>query len=87
MITTEQLAVKLPNMTISQIAFFIRKDWAKVNYAAVPYLSAMCGLESVNDSYGCDDGRGIVIYFLSNAATYRGENAKLIKKELNKRVK
>lgn len=87
MLTTEQLAVKLPSMTISQIAAFIRKDWAKVNFAAVPYLNAMYDLESVDDNYGCDDGRGIVIYFLSNASTYRGENAKIIKKELNKRVK
>lgn len=87
MLTTEQLAVKLPSMTISQIAAFIRKDWAKVNFAAVPYLSAMLDLYSIEDTYCSESGKSIVLYFLSNASTYRGENAKIIKKELNKRVK
>ena len=66
------------------IAQEIRKDWgAKINYAAKPYLDAMQQLESVNDSYGYDSGNSVVLYFLCNAQSWRGETAKRIKKELN----
>lgn len=73
------------NRTLSAIARDIKKDWgAKVNYAARPYLDAMLGLESVNDNYGFDSGRSVVLYFLGNAASYRGEKAKALKLELKK---
>ena len=68
---------------LSTIAAEIRKDWgSKVNFAAKPYLSAMAGLDSIDDHYGYDDARSIVLYFLSNASSWRGENAKRIKAEL-----
>lgn len=68
---------------LSTIAAEIRKDWgSKVNFAAKPYLSAMASLDSINDQYGYDDARSIVLYFLSNASSWRGENAKRIKAEL-----
>ena len=66
-----------------EIATDIRKDWgAKVNFAAKPYLDAMATLSSVDDNYGWDSGKTIVLYFLSNASSWRGETAKTIKKEL-----
>lgn len=78
----------LSTMTISQIASLIRKDWNnKMYFGAVPYYQAMTCMTSVNDAYGADSGRSIVAYFLSNAATWRGEVAKAVKKELNKRIK
>lgn len=70
-----------------EIASEIRKDWKKVNFAAVPYLSAMRGLDSVNDSYGFDSGKSVVLYFLANAGSWRGETAKRIKAELKVMVK
>lgn len=70
--------------SISEIAQEIRSDWKPVNYAAKPYLDAMFCLNSVNDSYGYDSGKSIVLYFLSNASTWRGETAKRIKVELKK---
>lgn len=71
--------------TISQIARDIRKDWGvKVNYAAKPYLDAMQSLGDANDMYGADPAKHIVMYFLSNASTYRGETAKALKAELKK---
>jgi hypothetical protein len=74
--------------SLSTIASEIRKDWgSKVNFAAKPYLSAMAGLDSINDQYGYDDARSIVLYFLSNASSWRGENAKRIKAELKALVK
>jgi hypothetical protein len=70
-----------------KIAQEIRKEWPNANYAAVPYLNAMCGLSSVNDSYGLDDGKTIVLYFLANAGTWRGEAARRIKAELKEMTK
>jgi hypothetical protein len=74
-------------LSISEIAAIIAGNWRPVNYAAKPYLEAMFSLETVTDKYGVDSGRSIVAYFLSNAGTWKGETAKAIKKELNKRVK
>ena len=65
-----------------QIARDITKAWPKVNYAAKPYLDAMRDLSSINDRYGYDDARSIVLYFLSNAASFRGDSAKTLKLEL-----
>jgi len=72
---------------INIIANEIRQDWKKVNYGAVPYLDAMSCVRSVDDAYGVEDGRTQVIYFLSNANTWRGEVARRVKKELKEMVK
>jgi hypothetical protein len=66
-----------------EIAQEVRKDWgSKVNFAAKPYLEAMECLHSMSDKYGYDSARSIVLYFLSNASTWRGDTAKRIKAEL-----
>ena len=67
-----------------EIASEIRKDWKKVYFGAVPYLDAMSSLDSIEDNYIMDSGKSIVLYFLSNASTWRGETAKRIKLELKK---
>ena len=69
---------------ICEIAQEIRKDWKAVNYGAKPYLDAMSSLDSINDKYGMDNAKSIVLYFLSNASSWRGETAKRIKAELKK---
>ena len=70
------------------IAAEIVKDWKpKMYFGAVPYVSAMQQLTSVNDNYGMDSGRSMVAYFLSNAQTWKGETARRIKKELNAMIK
>lgn len=69
---------------LAEIAREIRKDWTKVYFGAVPYLNAMGTLNSITDNYGMDSGKSIVLYFLSNASTWRGETAKRIKVELKK---
>ena len=71
---------------INHIAGEISLDWAKVNFAAQPYLDAMFRLESIDDSYMFDTGRSIVAYFLSNASGYRGETARKLKAELKARL-
>lgn len=67
---------------IATIAREIYKEWPKVNYAAKPYLEAMLSLNNINDTYYLDSGKSIVLYFLSNASSFRGEKAKALKTEL-----
>ena len=70
-----------------EIANEIRKDWKKVYFGAKPYLDAMACLNSINDNYGWDSAKSIVLYFLGNASTWRGETAKRIKAELKAMTK
>lgn len=86
-ITAETQPADLVSLPLYTLASAIRHDWRNVYFGAVPYLSVMQGLESVKDGYGCDSGRSIVNYFLSNASTWRGPVAKLVKAELKRRVK
>lgn len=67
---------------LHEIASEIRKTWASVNFAAKPYLGAMLSMGRITDNYGCDDGRSIVAYFLSNSTSWRGDEARRIKAEL-----
>jgi len=71
---------------LSTIAREIRATWPKVYFGAVPYLQAMAQLGSVDDKYGLDDARSIVNYFLANAGTWRGDDARRIKAELKAMV-
>ena len=73
--------------TLRIIAADIRMHWPNVNYAAKPYLDAMRALNTINDRYYADDARSVVLYFLSNASTWRGEDAKRIKAELKEMLK
>lgn len=68
--------------SLKSIAFEIRADWKNVHYAARPYLMAMETLEKITDEYGADSGVSIVLYFLSNASSWRGETARRVKAEL-----
>ncbi len=67
--------------TVSQVAREIKKNWSKPYFGAIPYLNAM-----LTENYGYDGEKSIVLYFLSNASTYRGELAKQHKKELKQIV-
>lgn len=67
---------------LSVIAEEIATDWKKVNHAAVPYLDAMGSLNKINDKYIVDDAKSIVLYFLANAGTWRGDTARRVKAEL-----
>jgi hypothetical protein len=69
------------------IAKEIRKDWQKMYFGAVPYVQAMATLDSIKDNYYSDSAKSIVLYFLANAQTWRGEVAKRIKLELNQMCK
>lgn len=70
-----------------EIAREIRKTWTKVSPYAEPYLEAMESLDSIDDNYYLDSGKSVVLYFLSNANTWRGEDARRIKAELKEMLK
>lgn len=65
-----------------EIAQEIRNDWKKVYFGAVPYLDAMSTLNKISDNYYYDSAKSVVLYFLANAQTWKGETAKRIKQEL-----
>ena len=73
--------------SIATIAADIRKDWKKVYFGAVPYLDAMGSLDKITDSYFYDSAESVVLYFLSNASTWKGDTARRIKAELNTLLK
>ena len=72
---------------LCDIACDIRKNWKNVYFGAEPYLSAMARMHSITEPYLSDPGFEIVIYFLTNAAYWRGEEAQFIKAELKAQLK
>lgn len=72
--------------TLADIAAVVYLDWSPVNFAAAPYLDAMRSLGSVDDTFGADSARSVVLYFLSNARSWRGPVAKAVKAELRARL-
>lgn len=77
---------ELKKMPLSQIANLIRADWVKLDDHCGNYVDAMAQIETVKDRCGADDGETVVAYFLANAETWRGENARRIKAELKRRL-
>lgn len=79
---------KQPPRALSAIAADIIAEieagvWSKhAAFYAAPYLVAMRELDKITDKYLLDSGRSVVLYFLSNARTWRGETARRIKTEL-----
>lgn len=70
--------------SLGVIAAEIRRDWKNPYFGAVPYLDALSGLDKITDMYGADDGKSMVLYFLANAQTWRGETARRVKAELKR---
>jgi hypothetical protein len=84
-------SIQLDGKSIATIANMILKDWRKqksgVYFGAKPYLQAMLSMNTIDDNYGQESGRSIINYFLANAGTWRGEEAKRIKLHLKKLLK
>jgi hypothetical protein len=73
--------------TIRTIAVEIAQTWGeKVNFAAKPYLDAMLE-DDGSGMYYYDTMDSVVLYFLSNASTWRGDDARRIKAELKAIIK
>jgi hypothetical protein len=73
--------------SISSIAYDIKRVWAKPYFGAKPYLDAMTQLDNINSKYMYDDARSVIMYFLANASTFRGNDAKVLKQELKNLMK
>ena len=70
--------------TFQQVANDIKSIWLSVYFGAVPYLEAMLTLDTTdpNASYRHYKAGDIVRYFLANAQTFKGTDAKRLKAEL-----
>ena len=77
---------------LHEIASDVRRTWVRKNgtsaiyFGAEPYLAAMETLVSIDDPYFDDPGVSIVRYFLSNATTWRGPEARAVKAELKEMI-
>lgn len=71
---------------IHEVAAEIKQDWKKVYFGAVPYLEAMGCLTTIDEPYYAEDAKTVVLYFLANANTWRGETARRVKQELKEMV-
>jgi hypothetical protein len=74
-------------VTVSEIAHAIAKDWTKISPYAKDYLEAMKSISSVEDNYYADSAKSVILYFLANASTYRGESARAYKALLKEMIK
>jgi hypothetical protein len=74
-------------VTVSEIAYAIAKDWTNVSPYAADYLNAMKEIRSVEDNYYADSAKSVILYFLANAGSYRGDNARSYKALLKEMVK
>lgn len=74
--------------TFQQIAKDIKSTWLNVYFGAVPYLEAMLELDTTDPDtmYYNDSAENIALYFLANASTFRGNDAKKLKEELKKLI-
>ena len=75
--------------TFQQIAKDIKSTWLNVYFGAVSYLEAMLTLDTSdpNAMYFYDTAGDIARYFLANAQTFRGADAKRLKAELKELIK
>jgi len=74
---------------IHEIAREIDKLWvdkkgapAKARWCADAYLMPMFQLRTMEDMYGLDTAVSVVLYFIANAAQFRGPDARRLKQEL-----
>ena len=74
-------------VTVSEIAHAIAKDWQNISPYAKDYLEAMKDIQDINGSYYADSAKSVVMYFLANASSYRGDNARAYKALLKDMVK
>ena len=59
----------------------------QTRFYAEGYLVPLTSLTSINDMYMQDSAKSIVMYALSNLSSWRGEDARRIKLELNAHLK
>lgn len=75
--------------TFAEIGREVKTLWKKPYFGAVPYIDALCKINSSdkNAPYLFETAKDIVPYALSNMQTWRGEDARRIKAELKSMIK
>ncbi len=77
-----------PVRSLREIAKECCDDWrGKISPSALPCLEAMLTIDKISDSYFADSAKSVVLYFLANANSWRGDVARRIKAELKGMVK
>ena len=74
-------------VSVSEIAYAISKDWQNISPYAKDYLNAMKEITNIEGNYYADSAKSVVMYFLANASSYRGENARSYKALLKEMIK
>lgn len=74
------------NVVANEICRHIGPDVQKYPHAW-PYAVALSQLHDLKDEYGYDDGVGIALRLLFNLSSWRGDDARRLKAELNKMIK
>lgn len=74
--------------TFKRIAQDIKSTWLNVYFGAIPYLEALLELDTSdpNERYLLDTAGDIARYFLANAQTFRGADARRLKAELKELI-
>ena len=74
------------NRKLSEIAKDILQHWKNPYFGAKPYIQAMLLINSAEPytPYLSESAEYIKSYFLANATSFRGEDARRIKAELKK---
>ena len=72
------------NRKLSEIAKDILQHWKNPYFGAKPYIQAMLLIHSSDPKapYLAESAEDIVAYFLANATSFKGEDARRIKAEL-----
>ena len=75
--------------TFAEIAREIKQTWTNMYFGAKPYVDALMTINSSDKSasYIFEDAESLVLYFLANATTWRGADARRIKAELKSMIK
>lgn len=71
---------------IHEIAADITHYWPNAYYGAKPYIEAMLSMNNIHGTYGAESNDTIVLYFLSNAGSFRGPMARKLKAELRQHL-
>jgi hypothetical protein len=74
-------------VTVSEIAHAIDQDWKNISPYAKDYLNAMKEITHIDGAYYFDTAKSVVMYFLANASSYRGDNARAYKALLKEMIK
>ena len=70
------------NRSLNAIAKDIRQSWKNISFNAAPYVDALESMNRIEDIYLIGNGVSIVQGFLTNASSFRGDDARRIKAEL-----